>query len=204
MAISLQKITPADAVVSQWSGGSTAQLGIAPAGAVYADREFLWRLSSATVELPSSDFTALPDYQRLISVLQGGMTLSHPGSEPITLSPYEVYAFDGGIDTHSEGSCTDFNLMLRKGACEGSLSSLALAAGSKLSFTCTVPAPQRYDRTTLVLYCGEGEAVVTAEGAATPLAAGELLQIEGDQRSLWVQLAAKIDTRWMVAQIFHP
>ena len=44
-------------VVSQWTGGKTTQLAISPKEAVYADREFLWRLSSATVELEESDFT---------------------------------------------------------------------------------------------------------------------------------------------------
>ena len=38
-----------DYVTSRWSGGSTTQIAIAPEGALYADRSFLWRLSSATV-----------------------------------------------------------------------------------------------------------------------------------------------------------
>ena len=54
-------LTPADYLTTSWSGGTTTQLTIAPAGAVYADRDFLWRVSSATVELDESDFTALPD-----------------------------------------------------------------------------------------------------------------------------------------------
>ena len=45
-------------------------------GAVYADRDFLWRLSSATVELDESDFTPLPAYDRVISTLRGDMVLS--------------------------------------------------------------------------------------------------------------------------------
>ena len=31
-----------------------------PQGALYADRDFLWRLSSATVDLDESDFTPSP------------------------------------------------------------------------------------------------------------------------------------------------
>ena len=54
-----------------WSGGTTTQMAIAPEGAVYADRDFLWRFSSAKVELEHSDFTPLPDYVRLIAVLHG-------------------------------------------------------------------------------------------------------------------------------------
>ena len=44
-------LTKDDYVVSQWSGGTTTQLAIAPSGAQYGDRAFLWRLSSATVDL---------------------------------------------------------------------------------------------------------------------------------------------------------
>ena len=62
--MTLTHLTPADDVTTQWSGGATTQLAIAPKGAVYADRDFLWRLSSATVELDESDFTPLPAYDR--------------------------------------------------------------------------------------------------------------------------------------------
>ena len=47
-------LTQADQVTTTWSGGTTTQLAIAPEGAVYADRDFLWRLSSAKVELEHS------------------------------------------------------------------------------------------------------------------------------------------------------
>ena len=42
-------ITQEQYVTTLWSGGTTTQLAIAPEGAVYADRDFLWRLSSAKV-----------------------------------------------------------------------------------------------------------------------------------------------------------
>ena len=44
-------LTREDYATTNWSGGTTTQLSIAPEGAVYADRDFLWRRSSATVEL---------------------------------------------------------------------------------------------------------------------------------------------------------
>ena len=36
--------------VSHWSGGQTAEIALWPPQSSYADRNFLWRLSSATVE----------------------------------------------------------------------------------------------------------------------------------------------------------
>ena len=44
-----RKLRPADYIVSVWSGGTTTQIAIAPEGARYAERDFLWRVSSATV-----------------------------------------------------------------------------------------------------------------------------------------------------------
>ena len=78
-----EKRSPEDYVCSVWSGGTTTQLLIAPEGAHYAARDFLWRVSSATVELDESDFTPLPEYERLIATLQGGITLTHNGGAPI-------------------------------------------------------------------------------------------------------------------------
>lgn len=138
-----------DYVTTQWAGGMTTQLAISPAGAAYADRDFLWRVSSATVELDESDFTALPDYRRLISTVRGDMTLSHNGGAEFTLHPGDVHGFDGGDATHSRGRCTDFNLMLRKGRADGDMRALRLSGGK------TVFVPDTRAETVL-LYCASG------------------------------------------------
>ena len=93
--MTIQHLTPSDYITTKWSGGLTTQLGIAPAGAVYADRDFLWRLSSATVEDAESDFTALPDYERLISTLEGTIELNHNGGEKLTLKDVENFSKTG-------------------------------------------------------------------------------------------------------------
>ena len=112
---------------SRWSGGSTTEFLIFPGGADYAKRDFLWRISSATVEAEESDFTALPDYDRFITPLEGGMRLSIDGAEGIDLKPLDILAFDGALVTHSEGICKDFNLMLRKGKARGGMEALQLS-----------------------------------------------------------------------------
>ena len=161
----MKVVRPEDYIVTDWSGGKTIQLAIAPEGAVYADRDFLWRLSSATVDLEESDFTALPDYRRWIAPLDGVMRLTHNGGEEVVLAPYECHAFDGADDTHSWGKCTDFNLMLRKGRCDGEISCIRFADQSThtLSFatgTETVPA-----------YCVKGS-VKAQEGRGCAACAG--------------------------------
>ena len=130
----MKKMTAArDYAVSAWSGGTTTQLAIFPPDAVYADRDFLWRVSSATVDLEESDFTPLPDYERLIATLEGDITLTHKGGAPITLQPFPVHAFSGGDATHSVGRCRDFNLMLRRGRAAGTMEALHLVGAAQSS-----------------------------------------------------------------------
>ncbi|MEG2204820.1 MAG: HutD family protein [Oscillospiraceae bacterium] len=173
MRISL--LTAADYVVSQWSGGVTTQIAIAPEGAVYADRDFLWRLSSATVDLEESVFTALPDYHRLVSLLHGTLVISHDEGAPTTLAPYDIYAFDGGIGTQGRGRCVDFNLMLRKGACQGTLRAICVPDAREMP----VPAdPESTDPVTRILYCAEGSGTLSADGQAVALLPGQAARID--------------------------
>ena len=136
--------TRAQYITTAWSGGTTTQLAIAPEGAVYADRKFLWRLSSAQVELEHSDFTPLPDYDRLISVLKGELELKIGQGERGALEACTVRGFDGGVPVESWGRCVDFNLMLRKGACQGFVQPIVLPAGGSFQWAAPVPAPQKY------------------------------------------------------------
>ncbi len=117
------KISKKDMPVSEWSGGTTTEIFIYPPDAAYKDRDFLFRISTASVELESSDFTDLPDYDRIIASIDGTMELTHGGSgASFTVRPLEsVHYFDGGVPTHCEGKATDLNLMLRKGMVSGSL-----------------------------------------------------------------------------------
>ena len=66
----MKHLSQKDYKISDWSGGKTIQVAIGPADAVYADKDFLWRISSATVDLPESDYTSLPDYMRLLHGFQ--------------------------------------------------------------------------------------------------------------------------------------
>ncbi|MCR5825309.1 MAG: HutD family protein [Oscillospiraceae bacterium] len=184
-------LTTADYVTTQWSGGTTTQLTIAPQGAVYAERDFLWRVSSATVELDESDFTALPDYKRLISTVRGDMTLSHNGGAALTLHPGDVHAFDGGDDTHSVGRCTDFNLMLRKGRADGSMSSLRLDTERRT----LVPEAGTEQ---LLLFCATGNVEIRRGDEHCRLAAGEALCADG---SAPLTLEGDSGTLLMLAQM---
>lgn len=163
----------ADYVTTGWSGGTTTQLAIEPEGAVYAGRDFLWRLSSARVEADHSDFTPLPDYSRLISILDGELDMRIGDGDKFPLEPLQVCSFDGGAPVESWGRCTDFNLMLRKGACEGLVQGLGLPPASGVAWAPPVPAPQIFPKLTLAIYCASGSISVLDSGLTAR--AGELL-----------------------------
>ena len=102
--------------LSKWSGGSTRELAIYPANAEYLDRDFLWRLSSADSDKEESSFTKLPDYDRILMVLDGSVVLAHGEERTASLGAWESDAFDGAIKTKCFGQLKkDYNLIYRKG-----------------------------------------------------------------------------------------
>lgn len=106
--------------VSKWSGGITNQLYIYPENSSYVDRDFKWRISSATVEAEESTFTKLPNIQRQIMVIDGELLLKHKNHHDKKLNKFEVDSFSGDWSTVSYGKATDFNLMTNK-ECTGNL-----------------------------------------------------------------------------------
>ena len=111
--------------VSNWSGGSTTQLLIYPQEASYEERNFLFRVSTASVELESSEFTPLDGFMRVIASLEGEMLLTHAmhcGELKKRILPLDtVHYFDGGLPTHCEGRARDLNLMLKLGSADGEI-----------------------------------------------------------------------------------
>ena len=101
--------------VSRWSGGTTTQLAIWPEGAVYAERNFVWRVSSARVETQESEFTSLPGVARCLMVLDGTLHLEHEGRYETELVQFAQDNFSGSWTTRSRGRVTDFNLMTTAG-----------------------------------------------------------------------------------------
>jgi environmental stress-induced protein Ves len=104
---------------SKWSGGNTRELAIYPANAEYLDRDFLRRLSSADSDLEESSFTKLPDYDRILMVLEGSVVLAHGDERTASLDAFAYDEFDGAVKTKCFGKLIkDYNLIYRKG-CKG-------------------------------------------------------------------------------------
>ncbi len=70
-----------------------------------------------------SEFTKLEGIHRFITPLNGELKLTHNHKDYINLKPFEIYEFDGGINTTSYGIVKDFNLMLGNGV-KGELESI--------------------------------------------------------------------------------
>ncbi len=189
-----------DVLTTEWSGGTTSQLAISPDGAVYADRDFDWRLSSAEVNDEKSTFTPLPDYNRFLTIRKGALRLKHDDGDWYTLEEGDVAEFDGGSLTESEGKVTDYNLMVRKGKIEGSLDTEFLEDGETLAM-----APVKASETTAIylsrgrslgVRCNkkevaelyEGDLLIFEEGDTAEAlcvdAAGEVYIIRADIRSI--------------------
>lgn len=106
--------TKSDYRRSSWSGGTTTELFIYPSESSYKTRDFNIRISSATVELEESNFTQLPDYDRVLMILQGDLEINHHGHYSQKLSKYDSDYFDGAWNTTAKGKVIDFNLMTSK------------------------------------------------------------------------------------------
>lgn len=146
---------------TEWSGGLTTELFIYPKGSSYKDRDFKFRLSTATVEVDTSVFTPLAGITRTLMVLDGEMSLFHEGHHSSNLGPLQKDNFQGGWNTSSKGRCVDFNLMCMNGA-SGDLFGITLMPGEMVSIQ------SDSDIDVVYLFRGEVEieGVILSEGDA--------------------------------------
>lgn len=107
-----------DFITTKWAGGETTQLAIYPEDATFSDKDFLWRVSSATFTSTESQFSDFSNYQRYILPLEGKLHIAHKGLYERKLDKYEVEYFDGSWTTFSENTrdCRDYNFIVKSGS----------------------------------------------------------------------------------------
>lgn len=168
-----------DSVVSTWSGGTTTQLYIYPESAVYAERNFRWRLSSAKVDVEESVFTSLPGIARILMIIEGEVFIEHQGHHSTTLKAFEKDSFSGGWTTRCVGKATDFNLMTAEG-CSGSMEAFSIASGEtkEVDLNCSVHNIGQFSAVTDAFYV-IGGTVEASAGTEVTYAAhdGDLLMV---------------------------
>ncbi len=166
-----RKLKEEEFSTSAWSGGKTMQLFIYPENSNYKERNFKVRISSATVELEQSNFTKLEEVYRFITPLDGNLKLTHNGKTFTNLEPFEIYEFDGGLETTSFGKAKDFNLMLANGA-KGELRSFRISEKEEVKIlTCNGLN---------ILYSYDGLFKIGIDQDEITLSPNELLVIKSD------------------------
>lgn len=166
--------TEADFTTTRWSGGSTCELYLYPETGSYAQRDFLFRLSSASVEQDAAPFTPLPGVQRRLVLLEGNLALEQPGKGRRVLKPFWPVAFSGETEIRSFGKGRDFNLMLREGL-EGQLICRQLAKNEAAKINTPSCGPGTYWK---AIYAAEGNVSVRTEREGLELAEGQLALLQ--------------------------
>lgn len=141
--------TPSQIEVNTWSGGTTKQLFIYPKDGSYADRDFQYRISSATVDIDHSEFSDLTGFKRQLMILKGEMEINHIGHHRVILDTLDVDTFDGGWKTESYGRATDFNLIY-KDDIEGEIKGMKIDANEPL----LVDRSQYHSHVSIYLHSG--------------------------------------------------
>lgn len=101
-----------DAVLaSVWDGGETFEYFIFPKDSSYAQRNFLFRISVATINKAPSVFTQFNNYQRFLVMLEGNLHVNCNGKEK-HFSTNDLFKFQSNDFVESFSTGKDFNLMV--------------------------------------------------------------------------------------------
>lgn len=179
MSYSIQVAKKAEQVTTNWSGGTTTQISIYPCHADYGQRDFTWRLSTATVDLEHSTFTSLSGFSRILMVLEGEVRLVHAGHHSADLKFLQQDSFSGDWSTQSFGQVRDFNLMMAPN-CQGKLHALTVLAKASIEI-CSDTSYQGNGRTS-AFYCVDGSVqCIVNEKAIDELHGGDVLILYSEQ-----------------------
>ena len=169
-----------EAIEARWSGGTTWEIFRYPENSSYENRDFIFRLSRAEIQLESSLFTPLPHYQRHLMLLAGELVLVHQGEKSFRLEPFQPHTFHGGVSTQSFGKAQDYNLMVQ----EGQVGQLRLLTLSSEAINQKLPSGfLEQDRPYYArgYYCESGYLVAVMDQDTVSLRPGDQLVIFGER-----------------------
>lgn len=169
----IQHLKPDPTKIISWAKGTSQELFIYPPASNFQKRDFLFRISLATVEAETSEFTPLPGIQRTLMLLKGEHTLMHKGHHTRSLLPFDQDYFRGEWQTSSRGKATNFNLMCSTGA-SGTLNHIAGGQGERM----TIVARSDFE----LVYLFSGKSSYHGE----LIESGDCLVIEKEKASLLI------------------
>jgi environmental stress-induced protein Ves len=168
-AVEILPAAPRTPVAWKNGGGVTREIAAFPRGAGLS--HFDWRVSTAEVR-SGGPFSAFPDIERILCVLEGELTLSVQGQPTVRLSKGSApFAFAGDVAAQAEphgGSVVDLNVMARRGR--------YVAAVRRLSTSARTPLNLEAD-TTLIFALQEVR--VSADGGTFRLSAADAARFPG-------------------------
>lgn len=134
---------------------------------------FLWKLALQEFDQEETELARMPEYDRIMLVLEGDIILAYEGQRVARLKALEQDRFDGGFSAKSFGKAQVYDLLVRKGAA-GYLDVLKLTEESRV--------PEREDpegkrNICQAFYCQEGYGVVSAAGQICMIRPGQQLVI---------------------------
>ena len=100
-----------DCIAAIWSGGLTYEYMIYPETARYSERDFLFRISSATIEKVPSEFTKFNGYYRYLVMLDNSLDIE-VNKEKKVYTKYEIMEFNSDDEVTSYTKGIDFNWMV--------------------------------------------------------------------------------------------
>ena len=167
-------IRKSEQLTTAWAGGTTIQLAIHPVDASLAERNFAWRLSSATVT-QAGEFSQFRGYGRWLGLRQGaGLNLTVDQQQMQLKAPQHMLWFSGDANTSAEliaGNVVDINLILAAGW-QGGMQALTL--NPQVPQSVAVPAIAQE----IIFYLDAGEVVLTIEQKQVLLNAGEVFRCQ--------------------------
>ncbi|KUJ59569.1 hypothetical protein AR687_22370 [Flavobacteriaceae bacterium CRH] len=100
-----------DCTPAIWSGGLTYEYMIYPETARYGDRDFVFRISSATIEKVPSEFTKFKGYYRYLVMLDSSLHMEINKDKKV-YEKYEIIEFNSDDEVTSYTKGIDFNWMV--------------------------------------------------------------------------------------------
>jgi environmental stress-induced protein Ves len=100
-----------DCTAAIWSGGLTCEYMIYPETARYSERDFVFRISSATIEKVPSEFTKFKGYHRYLVMLDNRLDIE-VNKEKKKYKKYEIMEFNSDDEVTSYTKGIDFNWMV--------------------------------------------------------------------------------------------
>lgn len=111
MESEIKIISKTNILPSVWDGGKTFEYFIFPEDSVYDNRNFLFRISSASIDKTPSDFTKFKGYKRYLVMIGDELSIIRNG-EKENYSDLEIFEFNSDDEITSFSLGNDFNLMV--------------------------------------------------------------------------------------------